>query len=69
MVNDTPGHAVGDAVPEHAGSVLKTVLADAGLSARFGRDEFVVAIDRAPAAAALAETTRRIASGIRAPVR
>ncbi|TGU48293.1 GGDEF domain-containing protein, partial [Mesorhizobium sp. M00.F.Ca.ET.186.01.1.1] len=41
-INDTLGHAAGDAMLVHASSVLKSNVGDSGFVARVGGDEFIV---------------------------
>ncbi|WP_181169938.1 EAL domain-containing protein [Mesorhizobium sp. B2-3-13] len=67
-INDTLGHAAGDAMLVHAASVLKSNVGDRGFVARVGGDEFIVlcTIDDDDAqAAALAD---RIIEEMRRPV-
>lgn len=48
-VNDTLGHTVGDALLKEAGERLQTIIGEEDLVARFGGDEFVIALaDIAP---------------------
>lgn len=44
-INDTLGHAAGDAVLVHAGQLISDIVRNAGLVARVGGDEFAVLID------------------------
>lgn len=58
-INDTLGHAAGDAMLVHASSVLKSNVGDRGFVARVGGDEFVVLCtvrDDVGEAAALADS-------------
>ena len=41
LVNDTHGHAAGDAVLQHVGALMRAALRTSDLSARLGGDEFV----------------------------
>lgn len=57
-INDTLGHAAGDAMLVHASSVLKSNVGDRGFVARIGGDEFVIlgtVYDDGRQAAALAD--------------
>ncbi|MBZ9674584.1 EAL domain-containing protein [Mesorhizobium sp. ES1-1] len=67
-INDTLGHAAGDAMLVHASSVLKSNVDERGFVARVGGDEFIVLCtvsDNASQAAALAD---RIIDQMRKPV-
>jgi diguanylate cyclase (GGDEF)-like protein len=59
-INDTHGHAVGDAVLERLGRVTEAVLRDSDIAARYGGDEILVVLPntRGPDAARLAERLR-----------
>ncbi|KFF48422.1 hypothetical protein GY26_14485 [Gammaproteobacteria bacterium MFB021] len=60
-INDTYGHALGDALLELAGQRLRHAVRDASLVARLGGDEFAVLLEdlRAPAEAERVATTLR----------
>ncbi len=62
QVNDTHGHAMGDAVLKAFGATLTTTLREADLAARWGGEEFVVMLpNTGPEAAQLAaEKIRRV---------
>jgi diguanylate cyclase len=47
QINDTAGHAMGDAVIRHMGEVLKATVRSDDLAARFDGDEFVVLLQDA----------------------
>ncbi|WP_202327370.1 bifunctional diguanylate cyclase/phosphodiesterase [Mesorhizobium sp. 113-3-9] len=67
-INDTLGHAAGDAMLVHASSVLQSNVGDRGFVARIGGDEFIVLCtvhDDASQAASLAEN---IVEQMRRPV-
>ncbi|GAK71833.1 hypothetical protein RRU01S_20_00940 [Agrobacterium rubi TR3 = NBRC 13261] len=44
QINDTLGHAAGDAVLIHAASILKSIVPDTDTVARIGGDEFVILV-------------------------
>ncbi|MES2183061.1 MAG: diguanylate cyclase [Pseudomonadota bacterium] len=46
-INDTAGHATGDAVIRHMGVVLKATVRSEDIAARYGGDEFVVLLQDA----------------------
>ena len=52
-VNDSLGHAGGDAALSILAEELKTVFTDAGITARYGGDEFVVYIPNIDSAASV----------------
>lgn len=62
-VNDTRGHAVGDWLLRRTAEVLRSVLRDGELVARFGGDEFVVLLPNASL-----EQCRKIADRVRCAV-
>jgi diguanylate cyclase (GGDEF)-like protein len=57
--NDTFGHAVGDRVLEHVGTLLTDLVRRADYVARLGGDEFVILLD----GAGRREDVRRIVTG------
>ena len=68
-VNDTSGHAVGDAILKHAAAAMRAACAPKDLVARIGGDEFVVVTRTDPAGYHLARLAARIARSINQPIR
>lgn len=68
QINDTLGHAAGDAMLVHASRILRSSVAADDIVARIGGDEFVVVIAGAPDDAALAALCERIIAEMRQPV-
>ncbi|GLQ55951.1 diguanylate cyclase [Devosia nitrariae] len=68
QINDTLGHAAGDAVLVHAAKVLRRNAGREDFVARVGGDEFVVVCVAAPGQAALGELANRIIADMRVPV-
>ncbi|MCG6122168.1 MAG: diguanylate cyclase [Microvirga sp.] len=72
QLNDTHGHAVGDEAIRRSGSVLaRHALSSKGFAARFGGEEFVLALPGrgCAAGATVAEALRAAIAAIRIPVR
>jgi diguanylate cyclase (GGDEF)-like protein/PAS domain S-box-containing protein len=67
-INDTMGHAAGDAMLIHAASILKENLRDDDFVARVGGDEFVVVARSAESNEDLANLALRIIDRMRQPV-
>ncbi|SER98755.1 EAL domain-containing protein [Rhizobium sp. NFR03] len=67
QINDTLGHAAGDAMLVHASRVLKTEAGADDLVARIGGDEFVVLVPN-PVAGQLEALSDRIIARMRQPV-
>ncbi|KAA3452436.1 bifunctional diguanylate cyclase/phosphodiesterase [Mesorhizobium sp. SARCC-RB16n] len=67
-INDTLGHAAGDAMLVHAASVLKSNAGDRGFVARVGGDEFVVLCTMDDGDAQAAALADRIIEEMRRPV-
>ena len=60
-INDTHGHAAGDAVLEHIGQLLKKTLRKSDLCARIGGEEFIILLaDDIESAYTLAEKLRHV---------
>ncbi|MDK1384606.1 EAL domain-containing protein [Sinorhizobium sp. 8-89] len=68
QINDTLGHAAGDAMLVHASEILRLNISAGDIVARIGGDEFVVVISEAPDDAALAALCDRIIAQMRQPV-
>ena len=67
-VNDTHGHAAGDAVLVALVQRLRALLREDDLVARLGGDEFVVLLAGAPPRAALADKARAMARAVAVPL-
>jgi diguanylate cyclase (GGDEF)-like protein len=67
-INDTLGHAAGDAMLVHAASVLKANTRADDFVARIGGDEFVIAITEPTDEVRLSARARRIIEQMRQPV-
>ena len=67
QINDTLGHATGDAMLVHAAKVLKSNVRKEDFVARFGGDEFVVVCNDA-STAGLTDLANRIIAEMRRPV-
>ncbi|MBZ7920729.1 EAL domain-containing protein [Ensifer adhaerens] len=68
QINDTLGHAAGDAMLIHASEILRANTSPGDIIARIGGDEFVVAVTGAPGEGALAARCDRIIAAMRQPV-
>ncbi|WP_316648288.1 putative bifunctional diguanylate cyclase/phosphodiesterase [Ovoidimarina sediminis] len=66
-INDTYGHAAGDAALQHAASALRSVFGDEAMCARLGGDEFVVLLRGAAQEAKLAEFGQAVVAAVSAP--
>jgi diguanylate cyclase (GGDEF)-like protein len=66
-VNDTCGHAVGDAVLQAAAARMRWVVRSSDLVARFGGDEFVVLLDELPDRETAVAVATRIVSAFAEP--
>jgi diguanylate cyclase (GGDEF)-like protein len=67
-VNDTHGHAAGDAVLEHVGNVLRHELREGDLAGRVGGDEFLVIIRDSDDKAELGAVAARLIAALEEPV-
>lgn len=67
-VNDTLGHAAGDAVLVFAAEVLRRHTGDADLACRFGGDEFILVCTQAQDAAELEALARRVLADLKEPM-
>ncbi|MFD1839456.1 diguanylate cyclase (GGDEF) domain-containing protein [Paracidovorax cattleyae] len=67
-VNDTHGHAAGDAVLVALVQRLRALLRDGDLVARLGGDEFAVLLAGAPPRTALADKARAMANAVVSPL-
>ena len=67
QINDTMGHAAGDAVLRHAAEVMRAATAPDWVAGRFGGDEFVVLIPDAPSDAELRELAQSIICNMSKP--
>lgn len=68
QINDTLGHAAGDAMLVHASKILRSNIRANDMVARIGGDEFVVVITDCPGAAHLEALSQRIIQEMRQPV-
>jgi diguanylate cyclase (GGDEF)-like protein/PAS domain S-box-containing protein len=68
QINDTMGHAAGDAVLSHVADVLKSHVRDSDYVARVGGDEFVVVSTRVPDRQHLAELAQRLIETLSEPI-
>ncbi|MHB1103505.1 MAG: bifunctional diguanylate cyclase/phosphodiesterase [Devosia sp.] len=68
QINDTLGHAAGDAMLVHASEVLKSTIRTEDFVARIGGDEFVVVCAASGGQAPLADLANRIIEKMRQPV-
>ncbi|MBB4184850.1 diguanylate cyclase (GGDEF)-like protein [Sinorhizobium terangae] len=68
QINDTLGHAAGDAMLVHASEILRSSVSADDIVARIGGDEFVVVISGAPDDTALAALCDQIIAQMRQPV-
>ncbi|NKM34930.1 putative bifunctional diguanylate cyclase/phosphodiesterase [Rhizobium laguerreae] len=69
QINDTLGHRAGDAMLQHAASVLRTSVRAVDFVARIGGDEFVILCIVDPASKKIAGLAERVIRELRKPVR
>lgn len=67
-VNDTHGHAVGDAVLVTSAERMKQLLRDSDVIARFGGDEFVIVLGQVDDAEAAREVASRVVDSLCQPI-
>lgn len=67
QINDTLGHAAGDAVLRHVADILRDAATPNSITARVGGDEFVVFIEHAPHDAMLSYWARGIIQKAKVP--
>jgi diguanylate cyclase (GGDEF)-like protein len=67
-VNDTLGHATGDALLQTIAARLQRELRGTDLAARLGGDEFAILVEHCPDEATLGGLAERVLDAIRAPV-
>lgn len=68
QINDTLGHAAGDAMLVHASEVLRRNIGTDGLVARIGGDEFVILLENPGSDEMLGQLSQRIIDEMRHPV-
>lgn len=68
QINDTLGHAAGDAMLVHASKILRSSVRAGDMVARIGGDEFVVLVADPPGKAFLSGLSERIIAQMRQPV-
>lgn len=68
LINDTLGHALGDAVLQEVATRLKGCLRSQDTLARWGGDEFVLILHPVESAAAVAQTCDRIFASMKPPL-
>lgn len=68
QINDTLGHAAGDAVLCHVARVLRDEVPEGAMIARVGGDEFVILMAEAPNRCDLAGLANRIVAALQAPL-
>ncbi len=68
QINDTLGHAAGDAMLIHASEILRSNVRGSDIVARIGGDEFVIVVSNPPSDVYLSQLSERIISQMRQPV-
>jgi diguanylate cyclase (GGDEF)-like protein/PAS domain S-box-containing protein len=67
-INDSLGHAAGDAVLVQTANRLRTCLRDSDTAARFGGDEFAVLLERARGEGEVMDVANRISAALSRPL-
>jgi diguanylate cyclase (GGDEF)-like protein len=67
-INDTFGHAAGDAILRSAAQTLKSVIGEKAFISRIGGDEFIVIIENAPDSVGLAALASSMIKRLREPI-
>ncbi|WP_165214887.1 bifunctional diguanylate cyclase/phosphodiesterase [Affinirhizobium pseudoryzae] len=68
QINDTLGHAAGDAMLTHTATILRNVVGAGAVVARIGGDEFVILLRHTADTAEVSELANRIISEFRQPM-
>jgi diguanylate cyclase (GGDEF)-like protein len=68
QINDTLGHAAGDAILRSAAQTLKSEIGDKAFISRIGGDEFIVIIENAPDSIGLSALASSIIKRLREPI-
>lgn len=68
QINDTKGHAAGDAVLVHMASLLRAIFREGDMVARIGGDEFVVMLSPAPTPERLSGLVNRVIANANKPM-
>lgn len=68
QVNDTLGHAAGDAVLSAVGRILRTMVRKGDTAARIGGDEFLLLLPACPDVVSLTAVARRLLTRLRRPI-
>lgn len=68
QVNDTLGHAAGDAVLSAVGRILRTMVRKGDTAARIGGDEFLLLLPACPDLDSLTAVARRLLTRLRRPI-
>jgi len=68
QINDTLGHAAGDAMLVHASEILRSNIRKNDIVARIGGDEFVIVVSNPPGNVYLSQLCERIINQMRQPV-
>jgi diguanylate cyclase (GGDEF)-like protein len=68
QINDTKGHAAGDAMLVHMAGLLRSIFRDGDMVARIGGDEFVVMLSPAPTPERLSRLVERVIANANKPM-